>query len=163
MPPRSRQTYGLGPLLRIWINTILRAPSQPTPPRPRPVPRANHQRTPRKKNLRPRHLKQLSAPVNGSLPLRLGGRKKTTADKSSKTNKVKKAPPQPAESIQLSRVRPIRKKTIIETGIIRAEQHAIWVRSSAITVRNWAIMQTSALNFQKTNLGLDNLFVDSWG
>ena len=95
--------------------------------------------------------------------LKLGEkRRKTVADKSNKTDKVKKTLLRPVESTQPSQVKPIREKTIIKTGIIWAEGHAICVRSHAIIVKKWAIMQTSALNLLKTNFSLNNILVDSW-
>ena len=75
-------------------------------------------------------------------------------------SKNKKAPPWPLESMQPSWVRLIRKRTMIETKIVWTEWYAIWVKSSAITIKKWAILQTSTPNCQKTNLGLNDLLVD---
>ena len=51
---------------------------------------------------------------------------------------------------------------MIETGIIEAEQHAIWTKFDTITATKKANMQTTAPSPQKTSFGLDNLHAGNW-
>lgn len=48
---------------------------------------------------------------------------------------------------------------MIKTEIVWTERYMTLAGSNAITVKNWAIMPTTARNFQKTSFGLGDLFI----
>ena len=52
---------------------------------------------------------------------------------------------------------------MIETGIVQAERHAIWIKFNITTATNGAIMQTTISSLQKTSFGFGDLRVGDWG
>lgn len=110
------------------INTTTKVTNQCTSPRLKQTPSRKQQITSSRKNLKSKaHSLQFQrlhlALITSSSPLRLNKeRRKTTADKNNKIDKIIMALPWLPESIQPSRVRPIKEKIMIETKIIWAEQ-----------------------------------------